>query len=215
MKKLKKKWIIIAIWILFVYLIKHFDLLSLDLTTFEEFITENRNYAFLLYIGLWIVRLLFLIPGTTLMIMGGVCFGPVEGFLLSTVGNGLSASFIYLVSRNVASHHLRKYLDNRYPELNGLLETYNYKILALGIICPIAPADVICFLSASIGIKYSTYILTIVISGIPLRLLYSFVGMSLIESTVGLVLLIVSFAIIFITSIKVWNTMKQKIEMQQ
>ncbi len=204
-----------TIWIVFVFLLKHFELLSLDMTTFEAFITENKNYARILFIGLWIVRLLFLIPGTTLMILGGVCFGPVEGFLLSTVGNGLSASLIYLVSRNVANHKVKKYLDNRYPELNGLLETYNYKFLALGIICPVAPADVICFLSASIGIKYATYILTIVISGIPLRLLYSFAGMSLVESTVGIVLVIVSLVIVFIISIKVWNTMKRMKERQQ
>lgn len=93
-----------------------------------------------------------------------------------------------------------KYLENHYPELNGLLETYNFKFLALGIICPIAPADVIFFLSASIGKKYSTYILSITIAVTPLRVLYSFIGFS--ESSVGVVFVIVSLVVVFIVSIK-------------
>ena len=105
---------------------------------------------------------------------------------------------------------MKKYLESRHPELNDLLKTYNSKFLALGIICPIAPADVICFLSASVGIKYSTYMLKIIIANTPLRILYSYMGTSLIESTVGLVLAIVSLVFVFIVSIKIWNTLMQK-----
>ncbi len=209
-KKLKKKFVMIAIWILFVYILKHFDLLSFDFRAVKEFISENKNYASLLFIGLWIVRLLFFIPGTPLMILGGVCFGPIEGSLLSTVGIVLSTTLIYLFSRSFAGNKVKKYLENRHPDLNDLLEKYNYKFLALGIICPIAPADVISFLSASIGIKYSTYILTIIIANTPIRMLYSFVGTSLTETKVGLVLVIVSLVFVFIISIKIWNTLKQK-----
>lgn len=214
---MKKKFIIIASWIVLVYICKYFGLLSLDMNTFKEFISENENYASLLFIGLWIVRLLFFIPGTTLMILGGVCFGPIEGSLLSTVGIVLSSTLIYVFSRSFAGNKMKKYLENRHPELNDLLETYNYKFLALGIICPIAPADVICFLSASGGIKYSTYILTIIIANTPLRILYSFIGTGLLESTVGLVFALLSLVVVLILTIKIWNTTirKQKTNLQQ
>lgn len=207
----------IAIWILFVYILKYFDLLSLDMNTVKEFISEKYNTAFLLFIGLWIIRLLFLIPGTTLMILGGLCFGPITGSLLSTIGIILSSTVIYIFSNSITGNKVKNYLENRHPELNDLLKTYNYKFLALGIICPIAPADVICFLSASVGIKYSTYMLTILIANTPLRILYSTMGTSLIESKVGLASVIVSLVVVFMISIKIWNTLKQKqkIEIQQ
>ena len=213
-KKLKKKLFMISIWILFVYLLKYFDVLSLDLSMVKEFISSNKNFASLLFIGLWIVRLLFLIPGTTLMILGGLCFGPIEGSLLSTVGIVLSTTLIYIFSKSFAGSKMKKNLENRHPELNDLLETYNYKFLALGIICPIVPADVVCFLSASIGLKYLTYILTIIIANTPLRMLYSFVGTDLIKSKVGLILVIVSLVLIFAISIKIWSTLKQKQTME-
>ncbi|WP_445683199.1 TVP38/TMEM64 family protein [Solibacillus sp. FSL K6-1523] len=214
MKNLKKKWIIIAIWILAVCILKYFNLLSLDMYTLKALISEYKNYAYIVFIGLWIVRLIFLIPGTILMILGGICFSPVEAFLLSTVGIALSTTLIYIVSRYFASHKMRTYLVDRHPELDSLLETYNYKFLALGIIFPIAPADVICFLSASARIKYVTYLLTILIAGAPLRILYSVIGTSLGESKVGLAFLIVSFAIVFIASFKIWNNIKKKQKIQ-
>lgn len=214
MKKLKKKMIIIAIWIVAVYILKYFNLLSPDMHTWKALISEYKNYAYLVFIGLWIVRLVFLIPGTILMILGGLCFSPVEAFFLSTVGIALSTTLIYIVSRCFASHKMRKYLVDRHPELDSLLETYNYKFLALGIIFPIAPADVICFLSASARIKYVTYLLTILIAGTPLRILYSVIGTSLGESKVGLIFIVISFVIVFIASLKIWINVKKKQKVQ-
>lgn len=214
---MRKKLTIIVIWILFAYTLKHFDLLSLDMNTLKDFISGNKNNAYLLFIGLWLIRLIFFIPGTTLMILGGVCFQPFDALMLSTVGFVLSETLVYIVSRSFAGNKINKYLENRYPELNDLLETYNYKFLAIGVICPIAPADIICFLSASVGIKFSTYIFTIIIASTPLRILYSFMGGNLHKYTVGLVFVIVSLILVFAASIKIWNSLKQKrkIELQQ
>ncbi len=205
-----KKLLIIAIWFVFLYILKHFQLLPLNLNALNDLISANKNYAYLLFIGLWIIRLILLIPGTTLMILGGVCFQPIEAFMLSTVGIVLSETFVYILSKSFAGNRLNKYLENRYPDLNNLLETYNYKFLAIGVICPIAPADVICFLSASVGIKYSTYIFTVIIASTPLRILYSYMGSNLHEYTVGLVFVIVSLIFVFAASIKIWNSLKQK-----
>lgn len=177
---------------------------------------EHENYASLLFLGLWMARLLLFIPGTPLVILGGVCFSPIEGFLLSTAGQVLSGTFVYIFSRSISGDRKNNLLADRHPELNQLLKVYNYRFLALGIVCPIAPTDVICFLSASMGIKYSTYILTILIANIPLRMLYSFVGISLTDSIAGAVLVIGSLVLIFASSIKIWNTLKhkQKTELQ-
>ncbi|WP_245622819.1 VTT domain-containing protein [Lysinibacillus contaminans] len=92
------------------------------------------------------------------MILGGVYFGSIEGSLLSTVGIVLSETLVYIFSRSFAGNKMKTFLENRHPELNDLFKTYNYKFLALGIICPIALADVICFLSASIGKIFNLHV---------------------------------------------------------
>lgn len=201
---------IVAIWAIFVLIGKHFELLSLDVGIVKEFVSENKNYAILLFIFFWIVRLLFIIPGTPLLILGGVCFNPFEAFLVSTLGVILSETSVYLFSKSFASHKVEKYLVNRHPELKSLVEAYNYKLLALGVICPIVPADGICFLSASVGINYLTYIFTIVIASTPLRLIYSWIGLGLNNTKLSLILIVVSFVLLFTVSIKIWNTLKEK-----
>lgn len=175
----------------------------------KHFFSENQEYAQVMFIGIWILRLLFLIPGTPLMIFGGVYFGPIEGAVLSTIGLVMSATLIYLFSSKFSGEKAKNLMENKHKDLSILIKTYNYKLLALGMICPIVPADVLCFLSAAAGIKYSTYILTIIIANAPLRLLYSYIGVSFTESTVGLILTFVSIALICIVSIKMWNTLKK------
>ncbi|MDJ1630167.1 hypothetical protein QNN00_00345 [Bacillus velezensis] len=73
--------------------------------------------------------------------------------LLSMAGLFISETLVYLFSRKFASEKTTQLLEDKYPDLKVLLEAYNYKFLALGMICPAAPTDVICFLSAKNRVK--------------------------------------------------------------
>ncbi|MED4648235.1 VTT domain-containing protein [Bacillus inaquosorum] len=207
---MKNKLFILALWLLAIYILKEYHLLTLEMSDLQEFISTNTKYAMLLFIALWIVRLLFFIPGVTLMFLGGICFDPIVSFILSMAGIVLSETLVYLFSRMFSSGKMIKDLERKHPELKKLLETYNYKFLALGMICPIAPTDIVCFLSAAVGLKYRVYILTVVIMNIPLLIFSSFIVINFSESIVGTVLVIISFALISIVSIKMWNSLKQK-----
>ena len=207
---MKKKLVIVAIWILSVFILKQNHLLSLNLDALKEFITGNTKYAMLLFVSLWIVRLFAFIPGVTLMILGGICFDPLLGFSLSMAGMIISESLVFVLSKTLSSKKLNQFLEHKNPQLKALLEKYNYKFLALGIICPIAPTDAICFLSAAVGIHYRTYILTIMISNIPVVMLYSFLGITIGESFLGFTLIIISVVIVGVITIKIWKNLKQE-----
>ncbi|CEG27086.1 TVP38/TMEM64 family protein [Bacillus sp. B-jedd] len=207
---MKKNLAVVAIWILTVYIFKENGLLSLDLVALKEYIAANQEYAMLIFIGVWVVRLFAFIPGVPLMIVGGICFGPVQGFILSMVGMAISETLVYVVSKALSSNKFNLFLERKNPQLKALLMKHNYKFLALGIICPIAPSDVICFMSASIGIHYRTYILTVIISNIPIMMLFSFLGITMGESLLGVILILLSAAIILVLTIKIWTNLKQE-----
>ncbi|RLQ93608.1 TVP38/TMEM64 family protein [Falsibacillus albus] len=207
---MKKKLVIMALWLLSVFILKQTHLLTLNLEALKEFINGNTKYTMLFFVALWIVRLLAFIPGTTLMILGGVCFDPLLGFSLSMAGMILSETLIYVASKTLSSKKINQFLEHKHPTLHVLLDKYNYKFLALGIICPIAPTDAICFLSASARIKYPTYILTIMISNIPVVMLYSFLGMTTGESFFHVTLIILSVVIIGAITITIWNKLRQE-----
>ncbi len=210
MGNLKNKVVLLCIWFLGVYCLKELDLLSFDMNDVSDFISGHAEYAMLLFLALWVIRLLFFIPGMTLMFLGGICFDPVTSILLSIAGLFISETLVYLFSRKFASEKTIQMLEDKHPDLKELLEAYNYKFLALGMICPVAPTDVICFLSAAIGLRYSAYMLTVLISNIPIVLLSSFVVINFSESVTGIVLVIVSFILITILTVKIWNNLKQK-----
>ncbi|MDQ0273982.1 TVP38/TMEM64 family protein [Cytobacillus purgationiresistens] len=212
---MKRKLAFISSWILVIYCLVYFDVLPIDIDTIMHFITDKEEYASLLFIAAWIVRLLFLMPGTPLTILGGVSFGPLQGSILSTIGLVLSGSLIYFISRSIVGKKVNTYMLKKHIDLNHLLKVHNYKILALGMVCPLVPSDVLCFLSAVTGIKYSTYILTIVIANTPLRILYGYIGINFTKSALGLSLSLISILLIFIVSIKIWKTLKTQLNTQQ
>ncbi|MDZ5471455.1 VTT domain-containing protein [Bacillus sp. 31A1R] len=212
---MKKKMVIVFIWILAIYILKKNHLLTLDLTSLQHFISNHTHESILIFVGLWVIRLFILIPGVTLMILGGICFNPLIGFVLSMIGMIVSETIVYLLSKTYFSKYIKVHLERKHPEIMALLDTYNYKFLGLGIICPLAPTDVICFLSASVGLKYWKYLLTVLIANTPMMLLYSFVGTSLNESILGIAFVILSFGVVAIISIKIWYNIKRRVESEQ
>lgn len=79
-EELKKSIFIIAVWLVSIYVLKHNHLLPSDMDELKEFISRHTEYAMLLFVALWCLRLLVFIPGATLMIFGGVYFEPLLGF---------------------------------------------------------------------------------------------------------------------------------------
>lgn len=204
------KYIIFLIWIIVIYILKINNIICFDFDVIKKYLEINAQYAMVIFSLIWILRVFMFIPGVTLIILGGICFGPVEGVLLSMIGMIFSETIVFIISRTFIGSRLKDLLNRKYPNLNPLIEEYNYKLLCLGIICPIAPTDAVCFLLSSSGINYGKYIMVVIISNVPAILLYSFLGLSFINSISGIALIAVSIALITIFTTMIWNNLKRK-----
>ncbi|MCT4595452.1 MAG: VTT domain-containing protein [Anaeromicrobium sp.] len=209
--KINKKYFIVIIWIVVIYFIKKNNIISLDTEILKKYISINEKKQILLFMALWVIRLLFLIPGVTLMILGGLFLGPMKGFLVSMAGMILSETIVYLFAKTVFNSKVKDMINNKYQELSLLIKKYNYGFLALGILCPIAPTDVICFLSASAERNYIKYMFTIIIANLPIILLCSYIGIDYKENIYGVTLMLVSTSMIIFYSLKTWYHMKNNI----
>lgn len=119
---MKRRFAFITIGVLVISSLVYFNVLPVNIDTIKHFISQKEQYASLLFIMAWIVRLLFFIPGTPLMILGGVSFGPIQGTLLSTVGLLMSGTLIYFISRSMVGKEVNTYMVNEHKELNYLLK---------------------------------------------------------------------------------------------
>ncbi|WP_298127070.1 TVP38/TMEM64 family protein [uncultured Clostridium sp.] len=173
-------------------------------------IIESKKFSELIFISLWSLRLILFIPGVTLMILGGLIFDPSKAFLLSMIGMVLSDILVFLLAKSKLLSGFRNKLENKYKDIIDLIEKYNYKILGIGVLCPVAPTDAIVFLSSYVGMKFSRFLVVFIIANIPALFLYSNLGESFQDSNMNTIFIIITLIISGILSIKLWNNLKRK-----
>ena len=173
-------------------------------------IIESKKFSELIFISLWSLRLILFIPGVTLMILGGLIFDPSKAFLLSMIGMVLSDILVFLLAKSKLLSGFRNKLENKYTDIIDLIEKYNYKILGIGVLCPVAPTDAIVFLSSYVGMKFSRFLVVFIIANIPALFLYSNLGESFQDSNMNTIFIIITLIISGILSIKLWNNLKRK-----
>lgn len=204
MKKISK-FLIIAVWATLIYILFRLNLLSGDMNNLNQFFNNCGNYKELIFIALSSLRIVSLIPSAVFMILGGMIFNPMEGFALTLISVILSETIVYITSKILVSSDIQNYIVNKYPKLHELLLKNNTKILAIGILCPVAPSDVACFLASSTGLNYKKFILTVIAANMPMMILYSFLGDSVTSSANNAIIIAVIIVVISIYSIYLWN----------
>ena len=95
------------IFALVIYAIHAFDLPHL-----QTLIRQSGLFGYSLYILLFIIATLFLLPGSILVIAGGIVFGPLLGTLLSLIAATLASSCSFLLARWLGRDLLLKYVGH-------------------------------------------------------------------------------------------------------
>lgn len=204
MKRISK-FVIIGIWIAIIYILYKLNLLTGNKDKLVEVFCEFGDYKELVFVVLSSLRVVVLIPSAVFMILGGIIFNPLEGILLTLISVILSETIVYLTSKVLIGSNIQNYLVNKYPKLYELLLKNNMRILAIGILCPVAPSDVACFLAKSTGIDYKKFILTVVLSNTPMMILYGFLGDSFLSSNSNTMMILAIIIMISIYSLYLWN----------
>lgn len=102
------------IFALVIYAIHAFGLFELltDLPHLLTLIRQSGLFGYSLYILLFIIATLFLLPGSILVIAGGIVFGPLLGTLLSLIAATLASSCSFLLARWLGRDLLLKYVGH-------------------------------------------------------------------------------------------------------
>ncbi|MBU5604557.1 MULTISPECIES: TVP38/TMEM64 family protein [Citrobacter] len=78
----------------------------------QAVIRQSGMFGYTLYILLFIIAALCLIPGSILVIVGGVLFGPVAGTLVSLVAATVASALSFLLARWLGRELLLKYVGH-------------------------------------------------------------------------------------------------------
>lgn len=205
MKKKNKLLLFIILWLIIIAILYNTNILTTDLNTISNFIKCNPIKMQLLFVLISTIRVIFFIPQTIFILMGSILFGPYIGFLLSFLSLIISQSIMYFIGRYFNKQLLSKDFVTKSKKTIDIIKKYGYKILALGIVCPIIPSDIITISAAYIKLNYKKCISVIVIADTPMIFLYSFLGGGIENSYLFKVLAVLAIAFISYYSFIIWN----------
>ena len=87
------------------------DLLT-HLHLLQDTLRHQGAWGYLVYAALFIIATLCLIPGSLLVIAGGMLFGPLTGSLLSFTAATLASSLSFLIARWLGRDLLQRYVGH-------------------------------------------------------------------------------------------------------
>ncbi|MGL4521389.1 MAG: TVP38/TMEM64 family protein, partial [Bacilli bacterium] len=181
------------------------DLLSGDIDVYREFFTQWWDMRALVFVCFSTLRIFFCIPSVVFMIVGSFFFSPFTAIVLTLIGTVNSALIVYAFGRSMWAKKMKNNLSNKYPNLFKRGMMHNKSVLAIGILCPIAPSDVLCLSSSVLGLNLKTYVTIVSIANLPMIVLYSFLGVAAQSSMQTFVVIL-----LLILAISLWVVMKWK-----
>ena len=162
-----------VIIIAFMVLAKVFNLGG-RLGELREWILSLGALGPLVYILIYIVAVVFAIPGSVITVMAGVLFGSILGVATVSIGSTLGASLAFLISRHVAREAIElKFANNKkFNHLDRLTKEHGAIIVAITRLVPLFPFNLLNYGFGLTHVPFWTYAFWSWICMLPGTVLY-------------------------------------------
>jgi uncharacterized membrane protein YdjX (TVP38/TMEM64 family) len=147
--------------------------------SFKAFVLSLGLLGPIIYVGVFIVRPLFLIPSIALFIGGGLAFGPVLGPVYASFGAALGGTVGFWFSRKMGHDFVLKKLKLGADVIDRT--KFSFSVVFLLSLLPIMPVTVINYGAGLSTMKFKNYIVAHVLGITPRAFAYGFFGSTLLE----------------------------------
>jgi uncharacterized membrane protein YdjX (TVP38/TMEM64 family) len=139
---------------------------------------ENPGIAWLLFIVLYVVACVALVPGLVLTLSAGAIFGLANGIVLVSIGSVLGATAAFFVGRTFARQWIAHRIEQwpKFRALDRALETRGFWIVLLTRLSPAFPFNLLNYAYGITGVKARDYVLGSWIGMFPATVLYVYAG---------------------------------------
>jgi uncharacterized membrane protein YdjX (TVP38/TMEM64 family) len=147
--------------------------------SFKAFVLSLGILGPIIYVGIFIIRPLLLIPSIALFVGGGLAFGPILGPSYASVGAALGGTVGFWISRKMGHEYVIKKL-----KLGAdLIDTtrFSFSVVFLLSLLPIMPVTVINYGAGLSTMKFKNYIVAHILGITPRAFAYGFFGSTLLE----------------------------------
>lgn len=141
-------------------------------------IDANREVSWLVFILMYIVATVLMLPGSILTLAGGFVFGLGYGFLMVSFASVVGASLAFLSGRYFARAWVAQKLQGmpRFAALDKAVAEKGALIVLLTRLSPIFPFNLLNYAFGLTAVRFWTYVGVSWVGMIPGTILYVYVG---------------------------------------
>lgn len=131
----------------------------------------------IVFVGIYIVATVALVPGSVLTLGGGIIFGVLEGSLYVFVGATAGATLAFLIGRYLARSFVAKRIEgnDRFRAIDQAVGEAGFQIVLLTRLSPVFPFTLLNYAYGLTQVRLQDYVLASV-GMIPGTVLYVYIG---------------------------------------
>jgi uncharacterized membrane protein YdjX (TVP38/TMEM64 family) len=128
------------------------------------------------FILIWIVACMLLLPGLPISLVGGLVFGAVWGSVWTTVGANLGAASAFLIGRYAARGMVEGWIENNkaLKKIDEGVKQQGWRMLMITRLVPLFPFNVQNYVYGLTNIPFRTYVLVTLPTMIPAIIAFNF-----------------------------------------
>ena len=156
---------------------KYFDLQQVFRTTLA-WISGLGSIAPVIFIILYLLACVLLLPGSILTLGAGVVFGVVKGYIAVSVGSTLGATAAFLVGRYLARNWVsgRVAGNEKFKAVDEAVAREGWKIVLLTRLSPVFPFNLLNYAFGLTKVSLKQYVLASWTGMIPGTIMYVYIG---------------------------------------
>jgi len=148
----------------------------LQIEHFRDFIEQAGWLAPFVFICIYSLLTVLMMPGAFLTILGGLLFGALWGSVINLAGALLGATGAFLVSRFLTQDWFRESAGNRLKTIMKGIEKEGWRYVALMRLIPIIPFNLLNYVLGMTTISLTHYFIASSIFMIPGTVAYTLLG---------------------------------------
>ncbi len=146
--------------------------------TITLWLSEHPLLAPLLFVLLYVVVVMLLLPGQLLCLAGGALFGIWFGTLLNVTGATLGASLAFLTARHLASAQVERHMSDTLAQLQQGVEAEGWRFVAMVRLLPMVPYNLSSYAFGLSRIPLKQFAAANAICLLPRLFVYAYIGHS-------------------------------------
>ena len=139
----------------------------------------------LVYIAVYVIATVFMLPGSLVTLIGGALFGPFWGVLYVLAGSVAGATLAFLVARYLAGEWVEKKATGIVKRVMEGVDAEGWRFVAFTRLVPAFPFNLLNYALGLTRIRLSSYVIASVVCMLPGIAGYVYLGYAGREALVG------------------------------